>query len=241
MKNFPYILLFFFLLSNQIDLIGQNTEVQTEKRTFKDEQWQKVTKSVDYHKPQKRSILEQEIKKIGYEDNIEHTKLKPKEEDSKNRNFNFDWSGLRYLGIALLVIIGALLVYFFVINSNWKMDKKLDDLHSVLAEIEENLPEADVETPLERAKREKNYKVAIRLYYLLLLQKLSDKKYIKWSKEKTNRNYITELRANNFIEEFRGVTILYEKAWFGKDDVHSTEFENIEPFFINLIQKIVQA
>lgn len=237
MKIYLNIILLLMLLSYPKGMSGQNASIQTENRAFKEDKWQEVTKAVDYHKVQKRSVLVQEIKKIGYEDLVEDNNLKPKEKPN-NKNFNYDWSGLTSIGYILLAIIGGFLIYFFVSNSTWKSDKKIDDLQSVLAEIEDNLPEADIETPLDRAKKEKNYKVATRLYYLLVLQKMSDKKYIKWSKEKTNRNYISELRGQKFIEQFRQVTALYEKAWFGKEIVQQTEFDSNEPFFIGLIQKI---
>lgn len=236
MKFYLYILFTLFTFNSTL-LLGQSGNVQTENRTFSDEQWQKVTKAVDYHSAQKRKTSEQEIKKIGYEDQIEKSDFKKEKEQTIPHN-NFDLSGLRFVGIALLILIGSFLIYFFIKNSNWKSDKKIEDLHSVLAEIEENLPEADVETPLERAKKEQNFKVATRLYYLLLLQKLSERKYIKWSKEKTNRNYITEIRGQDFLEHFKQVTNLYERAWFGKENVNQEQFDNIEPFFTNLIQKI---
>jgi hypothetical protein len=234
-------ILYLWLLLGHFSLIwGQKGEVYVTERHFEEDQWQQVTTKADYHQPQKRKMYEHEMKKIGYDDEVEPSKIKPKQ-DIKPNIFNFDWSGLKYVGITILVIIGAFLLYFFASNANWKKDKKLDDLHSILADIEDNLPTSDVATPLERAKQEQNFKVATRLYYLLLLQKMADKRFIKWSKEKTNRNYILETKGRDFSESFKHVTMLYEKAWFGKEDVTHVEFAQIEPSFsalLNFIQKL---
>jgi hypothetical protein len=90
---------------------------------------------------------------------------------------------------------------------------------------------------LERAIKEKNYKIATRLYYLLIIQKLAEKKEIVWSKEKTNREYTNELRRFSALADFRQVTLIYEKAWFGKELTTQDEFERFQPLFDSLIQK----
>ena len=233
MKNFIFIL----LLSTNLVSAQQNT---TKIRALNQEKLEKAEQGVNYHQEQKRKLFEQETKKIGYNDALEEDKIKADDTPKKKKNnFNIDWSGLKYVGGFILAIIAALLIYFFVKNATWTNDKKIDDLHSILAEVENNLPEADVETPLERAIKEKNFKVATRLYYLLLIQKLAEKNHIKWSKAKTNREYANELKGVHFLEHFRQVTFVYEKVWFGKEVLTQQDFENAQPLFDNLIQKIV--
>jgi hypothetical protein len=233
MKNFIFILL---LCTNFLSA-QQNT---TKIRALNQEKLEKAEQGVNYHQEQKRKLFEQETKKIGYNDVLEENKIKADDIPKKKKsNFNIDWSGLKYVGGFILVIIAALLIYFFVKNATWTNDKKIDDLHSMLAEVENNLPEADVETPLDRAIKEKKFKVATRLYYLLLIQKLAEKNHIKWNKAKTNREYANELKGVHFLEHFRQVTFVYEKVWFGKEVLTQQDFENAQPLFDNLIQKIV--
>ncbi len=230
--------LLFIVIFHILNLDAQQPDVVIQPRSLNEEKWKAASKDINYHQSQKRSLFQQETKKIGYEDLVDSKTSKPKDK-IPNNNFNFDWSGLKYVGIVLLVCIAGILIYFFAKNATWMSDTKIDDLHSMLAEVEENLPEADVQTPLQRAIKEENFNVATRLYYLLLIQKLAEKNYIKWSKEKTNREYAAELRGIHFIEHFRQVTHIYEKAWFGKESVTQQSFEDFQPLFDTLIHKIV--
>lgn len=233
MKRIVFI--FIILATTLVICLAQKTNVQTYTRTFDEKAWEDIKHNNNYKKVQKRLAFEQETKKIGYEDQVEQ----PKEVEDKNKPFaNPDLSGLRPIGIAFLVIVGSLLLYLFIKNIDWSSDKKIDDMNSILAEIEEDLPNADVQTPLDKAIQNKQYKLATRLYYLLLIKKIADKQLIKWSKEKTNRTYITELRNYTHLEDFKKTTYLYEKAWFGKDDVTEESFNEFRPLFDELIQKV---
>jgi hypothetical protein len=230
--------LFFLFIQINIFLFGQNANSQIQNITLNKENYEKATKDIDYHTAQKRKFNQLETKKMGYDDVFEKQKIK--DENKDNTAFNFwGWAeGLKTLGIIFLVAISCLLLYLFIKNANWTTDKKIEDFNVVLSKVEDNLPEADVETPLERAIKEKNYKVATRLYYLLLIKKLAEQKHIVWNKAKTNREYKNELRGVHFIEHFRQATYLYEKAWFGNEPVTQFEFEDFKPLFDSLIQKI---
>lgn len=134
-------------------------------------------------------------------------------------------------GIALL----GFLIYFFMGGIN-KSDKALEveELKNSLQEIEDNLPLADVETPLQKAIRLGEYKVAMRMYFLLILQKLAVQNKIKWRKDKTNREYSRELKNATFLPKFMEATLAYERAWFGEKELNKEEFEEKQLIFEDL-------
>ncbi len=235
--NKIYYLLSLFVCTSFV-LFCQSENSETKYRSLNSKEWSDSRKGIDYHQKQSRAFYQNETKKIGYEDQLEKPPVKAKKEQpSIAPDFSGWGNSLQNAGKVFLIIIGLLLVYLFVKNSNFSRDKKIEDFSAILAEVEDNLPEADIETPLQRAIKEKNYKVATRLYYLLIIQKLAEKKEIIWSKEKTNREYTNELRRFSALADFRQVTLIYEKAWFGKELTTQDEFERFQPLFDSLIQK----
>lgn len=238
-----YYTLLTIILLNCFVATAQQSANDIKVRSFDEASWQKATKDVDYHKKaEKRNIYQHETKKKGYEDDFVRPK-KEKTNSTKNRtptteSNNWDWSGTKPFGILLLVGILGAMIAFFIKNNTWVSDESIQDFDAILANVEENLPEADVETPLQSAIKVGNYKVATRLYYLLLIKTLAEKNYIKWSKDKTNRQYVNEVKGVHFVEHFRQATAIYERAWFGNDAITSTDFENYTPIFDDLLKKI---
>ncbi|MEI7487385.1 MAG: hypothetical protein WCJ72_08235 [Chryseobacterium sp.] len=49
-----------------------------------------------------------------------------------------------------------------------------------------------------------------------MLKKLSDKKSINWNPEKTNKDYVTELKVPNLKNEFSNLSYIFEYVWYGE-------------------------
>jgi hypothetical protein len=168
-----------------------------------------------------------------------------KRKESKPRDSSSDFDSPSFFSggdtfLKALAIIGGIvllgfLIYFFMGGIN-QSDKALEieELKNSLQEIEENLPMADVETPLQKAIRLGEYKVAMRMYFLLILQKLATQNLIKWRKDKTNREYSRELRNAAFLPKFMEATLAYERAWFGEKELNKEEFEEKQLIFEEL-------
>ncbi|MBL4650568.1 MAG: hypothetical protein JKY03_12625, partial [Aureispira sp.] len=100
--------------------------------------------------------------------------------------------------IFLAVIILAFVIFKVVVGDAILVNKEVKRRKPVtLAQIETNLEEADVEGFLKQALVDKNYRLAIRLYYLAIIKELSGKGAIEWKKEKTNGDYRRELQRKN--------------------------------------------
>ena len=57
---------------------------------------------------------------------------------------------------------------------------------------------------------------------------LTEKDLITWSQEKTNRDYIRELRKQPYIETFKQLTLRFELAWYGDQDVRQDDYTSFE-------------
>ncbi len=68
---------------------------------------------------------------------------------------------------------------------------------------------------------------AIRKGYIALLCDLSDRQVIRLSQHKTNRDYLRDVRQKNELyQNMNGLTLNYERHWYGFDEAETTDWEN---------------
>ena len=91
----------------------------------------------------------------------------------------------------IIVIVGALI--YFIYNIEDDRDLNIEVLSEEEEDKIDDIKDMDLEELLTFHLTNRNYRAATRIEYLLILQKLDLNKEIKWSIEKTNRDYISEL------------------------------------------------
>ncbi len=83
-----------------------------------------------------------------------------------------------------------------------------------------------------------NYRLAIRLQYLELLKKLSDNGLIHFLPDKTNFEYLAQLRSSSYYDDFFTATRNYEYSWYGLFDISENMYQKINNTFQQLKQKL---
>lgn len=157
-------------------------------------------------------------------------------EDS-NRDFSLKGMGtIGYIFIIIVacVILGAIIYYLMNRKKNEKVDSEPYE-----PEPEEINPLAisktELQLKIEECLANKDYRTAIRLYYVFTLKALAEKKWIDWKKEKTNVSYLMEMHGKEEFNDFQNCTQIYEYAWYGKVPVSEQQYQSIEPVYRNLI------
>lgn len=102
----------------------------------------------------------------------------------------------------------------------------------------EDIHHTDFDSVIEKAIQAKNYGQAVRLFYLKTLKKLADKKLINWEKDKTNKEYIQELKATRVQSDFEQLTFLFEYICYGDFPVEPEEFEQSKQSFQHFYQAL---
>ncbi|MCO4292893.1 DUF4129 domain-containing protein [Solitalea sp. MAHUQ-68] len=97
--------------------------------------------------------------------------------------------------------------------------------------INEDVRKMDFEQLITEALEQKNFRLAVRLYYLKVLRELDERELISWKPEKTNRNYINELSAKDLKADFQQITLCFEYVWYGEFKVAEQEFATIRGAF----------
>lgn len=141
-------------------------------------------------------------------------------------------------GIAILIkvftytLIGALVFFIlYLIFSSIKIDPKVNT--EIAPEIEEieDIDEIDAESGLEKALKVENYRDAVRMLFIKVLQVLVAEKSIEWKPEKTNRDYLKEMNKHSKIEHFTNLVIAYERIWYGSEPIDRLFFDFLKADF----------
>ena len=79
-------------------------------------------------------------------------------------------------------------------KGNWFFQKKNESLPIVINNTEQLIHSADFEQLISEIEKQGDTRQSIRLYYLWLLKDLKESELIVWLPEKTNADYLSELK-----------------------------------------------
>jgi len=144
------------------------------------------------------------------------------------------WVGWITMAVALVVLVmnlsGVRGIFFR------KSERNVSDF----TEIEENIDAMDFTALLDEAIASRNYKRGVRLLYLRSLKELADRELISFRRDKTNQDYIAELRGADLHEGFRHVTTLFEYVWYGDVPVNESIFNNVRERFTDFSSNLLR-
>jgi hypothetical protein len=155
------------------------------------------------------------------------------------------WAGLfQVIFIIVIVAVVAILLISMLGAGNIFAPKSrkipTSSKNFSIETVEENIHQSDLDGFIRNAVEDKQYALAIRLYYLAIIKAMSLSKLIKWKRDKTNRSYLNEIRSTNLFKPFREVTRIFERVWYGEDKLNENEYLSIKPKFEQLV-KAAQA
>ena len=218
-------------------LISQSEEKPVQ--SFDRVKWEKTTEGIDYSG------------ELGKAKNKESKKKRRRGEASpavkERQPTRINFTGAGFLGKVLLFIVGVVVLYFLIRAimglenpRNAKVDKEAENLAKAIEEAEENIPEANTRSLLQKAIDQEAYNLAVRLYFLNALKELTQKQLIQWKKDKTNRDYQWELSNHYLKKDFKQLVNIFDHVWYGNRLINQQDFQAIEPYFQNFIQLIHQ-
>lgn len=141
--------------------------------------------------------------------------------------------------ILAAIVLFIMLKFFLKVNTSSLLSGKTEKGIVQLSDEEELLKSEDLPKLIQKAIEQKNYRLAIRYYYLSLLQKLSKYEFIDWQQQKTNEDYIKEIKQENVKNKFASSTYLYDFVWYGNFEINELEFSKAEIEF-NELNKLIK-
>lgn len=146
-----------------------------------------------------------------------------------------------FLKIVAIIAVAALLVLIILklmgvpIFGNKKTTAVVSD---VIEDLDERPMESDLDRYLREALERGDYRLAVRIYYLMVLRSLNDRGQITWRKEKTNYDYLHEIAKHPAYKQVSDATLVFEYVWYGERSINNLHFERLKPGFRDLIDKI---
>jgi len=194
-----------------------------------------------------RKFDEDKWKEIVGSTNYEEDPIKPEpQKERKPREPWFTLPGispalLKAISFALVFALFAFILYYVSRNVSIGSSKKKVKPADIAAPVE-NIDELDIEGLLRDALASGDLRLAVRIHYLLLLKKLNEVGLIAWKKDKTNRDYLSELYGRNACyDEVRTLTLAYELVWYGERAVSSESFQKISGEFESVNRRITEV
>lgn len=204
-----------------------NEDVNVKK--FDDEKWKEVVRDVTFDEdPEKK----------------EFKKKDAKPEKQSNSGFTLpavDPGILKVISFVVVFILFALIVYLVLRNT--KVSQPVKKMKATdAAALVENIEELDTDDLLKHALSSEDLRLAVRVHYLLLLKKLNEVGLIAWKKDKTNRDYLSEIYGrNSCYDDVRNLTLAYEFVWYGERSVSSEAFQRLSGEFESVNRQISQV
>lgn len=243
-KNFlPYYLICFVLLTVMGLSYGQSPqraymESEIQVREVDKENWAKTIEGIDYAEEAKKKVED-------YDEDFSDSPSAssgstPRSYPSGGGSSAF-WAGFfKVLFIILIATAIALLVVHFMgagtFTSPTNRRFAKSDTRITIDNVEEHIYESDLDRFIRESVEKKNYTLAIRLYYLAIIKELSLNKTIRWKKDKTNRDYLREMRKTGLFQAFREATGIFERIWYGKSEFNESDYLAVKPKFDALVK-----
>ncbi|MDY0779641.1 hypothetical protein [Tenacibaculum sp. IB213877] len=194
-------------------------------------------KTIDYtQKREFKSDLKTKYfgKDFTYKEENEDTKEEIKEIQQKSSNSGFLKSFIFFMKSIFPFVLGGIVVFIILKlyvgfdTSFFKFKPTQINTTQTLVYEDEDIHNADLESLLKKAINEKDNRLSIRYYYLLALKKLSEKELIKYDNDKTNSEYLFEIKDTHTRSYFSYLSYIYTYVWYGNFSLNDTDFSKVE-------------
>ncbi len=139
--------------------------------------------------------------------------------------------------LKILVGLGLLAIIYFLVRAmvnregKWIFGRNSDRNILRYEEVATDIQRADFEKLIGEALQSGDRRLAIRFYYLWLLKSLTQHDHIEWDIEKTNSDYLREIKDENLRERFSYLSYLYNNIWYGEFEVDDHIFDKTQNAF----------
>lgn len=145
----------------------------------------------------------------------------------------------RLMWIIIICSFIAVVVWYLIAgNTGIFRRRPVAVAHSGEEEFSDNIFDISYTKEINKAIGSANFRLAVRLMFLQLLKTLSEKSHIQYKQDRTNLDYLMQLRQSAIYRDFFRLTRHYEYAWYGKFEVNNEMFASIKNDFDTFNRKL---
>jgi hypothetical protein len=225
---------------------GYHTEPIDVKR-FDPKKWERVVGGEDYSETRARVRKKQSQADSTFSQSSASGKRfqrgDPDEEEEPQDSISLGPIASPLLTIIVYTLaIGIIGYILFLIIKNVSLKSRAKVSKAVLPDqpaTVEDIKELEIDRLLREAIAAGNYRLVVRIYFLGLLQKLDEDGFIVWKKDKTNKDYLSELFSRaRYYDEVKTLTFVYEQVWYGDHNLPVQTYDHIISSFKAIDQKL---
>lgn len=102
----------------------------------------------------------------------------------------------------------------------------------------EDINTIDFNAEILEAHSQGQYRKAVRLYYLWVLKRLADEGTIEWKQDKTNADFLAEMRNNPTHSTFKRLTEAFNRFWYGEFPLSEQLYTETRKDFDSYLQEL---
>jgi len=186
-----------------------------------------------------------ELKKYAADEDFNYTGEAPSLEPSLwDRFWRWFWDNFNVFSDAqnggnsryIFITLGCAAVIFAIVKFSG-MDLRLvfmgkaREVEIPYTETLENIHEISFTDEIAKATAQKDFRLAVRLLYLQSLKNLNDAGRIAWEPDKTNSQYVRELKHPEQKHLFGQLTHQFEYIWYGNFAIDGRAYSQIADSF----------
>jgi hypothetical protein len=177
---------------------------------------------------------EKQARSFDFSEKIPKPKEEKKPEKVENEGPSFDFLGwlpvLKYVLIGILVLVLAYLVYRLVLSGKGEKNQPNETLISWETDPDKIAYE-QLEVWLQKALADQQFAYAVRVLFLMVLKDFSQREIIIWKRNKTNRDYLFEIRERELARSFRQMAHAFDASRYGNYQVNRQAFDLVQAEF----------
>lgn len=140
------------------------------------------------------------------------------------------WIPILVLGLLLVSLIGTFL-YLFDIRLSQIFQRNSKQIQIPDDALMEDIHNLDFETLVREARENGAFRKAVRLLYLESLKQLSDQEWIDWRLNKTNEDYLRELKGTYIEAPFDALSLHFAYVCYGDVPIDDRQYQEVEQIF----------
>lgn len=154
-----------------------------------------------------------------------------------NRVAGFVMNNLLYVITAVMIVVVVIILSRHGLRSVFHGAPRSAGQVSV---SDEDIREMDLLALIRDAEQAGDLRRAIRLHYLLVLRQLVDQGVLRWSPERTDRDYMAQISDPALRARFAHVALIFQWVWYGHAEVDRDRYESVRRPFIQFEQAPVR-
>lgn len=136
--------------------------------------------------------------------------------------------------ILLAGLIGLIIWLFTKLNPGSNFLEEAEAPRVFNSEEEEIIHSKNIDQLIQDALKNGQFRLAIRFYYLKLLQLMDEAGFIEYQFQKTNEDYSSEIRSEDLQLHFKKISRIYDYIWYGDFRITEEEFQLAQKSFEQL-------